>query len=417
MTRKIMRRVSWPIVFGALAAPFVVNCGALPKGMPGGLGGKCPDMANVDDIEKFDFAGEFKLKADVAANIKAAAEAGAEIKSFAAKMDSDLTGACGALAKDLGDTNTYTNAKDACNAASTAIGTFKAKLGASASIKVDMSPPHCGVDINAYGDCAAHCDATFKPGDLEAQCKGGDISGSCSAQCSGECEMKAAASCSGECSGSCDASVSGTCSGTCSGKCDGKVMNASANGQCSGKCDGKCSGSVKGTCSGKCGGSCKMSAGASCSGQCTGHCSAKWTAPQCTGKMDPPKISANCKAKCDAKVQANASCTPPHFAIAITGAADANASAQFEAALTKDLPVIVQYAIGMKDQVAGLKDEVSAVVNGVVSGAASASADPMTGGRLVACLSPLKGAADAAASVSVNVSVSASVSGKAGVGG
>ena len=31
MTRKIMRRVSWPIVLVGLAAPLVTNCGGLPK--------------------------------------------------------------------------------------------------------------------------------------------------------------------------------------------------------------------------------------------------------------------------------------------------------------------------------------------------------------------------------------------------
>ena len=60
MTRKIMRRVSWPIVFGALAAPFMVNCGALPKvpGVPG-LPGNCPDMASIDAVDNFDFAANF----------------------------------------------------------------------------------------------------------------------------------------------------------------------------------------------------------------------------------------------------------------------------------------------------------------------------------------------------------------------
>ena len=72
MTRKIWRRVSWPIVFAGLAAPFMINCGSMPK-LPGGLPGvgACPDMSKPDEIAKFDFAGNFKLQAGVAAKVKA----------------------------------------------------------------------------------------------------------------------------------------------------------------------------------------------------------------------------------------------------------------------------------------------------------------------------------------------------------
>ena len=225
MTRNMWRRISWPIVFAGLVAPFMVNCGALPKGVPGvgGLTGKCPDMAKIDEIDSFDFAGEFKLKADVAAKVKAGAGAAAEMKELAAKIDGDLTTACGNLAKDLGDTGSYTNGQDACKAAIKAIGDAKAKLGASATIKLDVSEPHCGLDISAYGDCAGGCDATVKPGSADIQCDGGKMQGSCSAQCSGDCEASAAAACSGECSGTCDADIKGSCSGTCKGKCDGKA--------------------------------------------------------------------------------------------------------------------------------------------------------------------------------------------------
>jgi hypothetical protein len=110
MTRKIMRRVSWPIVFAGLAAPFVTNCGGLPKmpGVPGLPGGNCPDM-NLEAIDKFDFAANFKLKADVGAKLKAGVGAAVELKALADKLDADLLTACGGLAKDLGDTGTYTN--------------------------------------------------------------------------------------------------------------------------------------------------------------------------------------------------------------------------------------------------------------------------------------------------------------------
>ena len=165
----------------------------------------------IEAIDSFDFAANFKLNAQAAAKIKAGVGAAVEMKALADKLDADLLTACGGLAKDLGDTGTYTDGQSACKAAMNVMGTVKAKMGASASIALDITPPACGVSIDAYGDCAGHCDASVKPGSVEASCEGGSMQGTCSAQCSGDCEMSAAAACSGTCSGSCDASVSGSC--------------------------------------------------------------------------------------------------------------------------------------------------------------------------------------------------------------
>jgi hypothetical protein len=420
MIRKFWRRVSWPIVFTGLIAPFTVNCGAL-KGLPGvpGLPGNCPDMTKIEEIDKFDFQANFKLKADVAAKIKAGVGAAVEMKVLADKIDADLLTACGGLAKDLGDGTTYKSGADACKAAAKLVGDAKAKLGAGASVKLDMTEPKCGLDVGVYGDCAASCDATVKPGGADIQCDGGKMQGSCGAQCSGDCDMTAAAACSGECDGSCDADISGECSGNCDGKCDGK---ASKGASCAGKCEGKCSGKVKATCKGKCGGSCHLSAGASCSGTCTGSCSAKMEAPKCTGTMKPPQMSADCKAKCDAKVQANATCTPPQVLVRIVGAADAAAAAKFQTALQNNLPVILSVAIGMAKNVPTIVANVKAVVEGVQGIVQTATSDKMAGVALIACVaSPFKGALDAAtgiqANVSVSVSVQASASGSASAGG
>jgi len=420
MNRNIWRSVSWPIVFAGLSAPFIVNCGALPK-LPGGLPGipSCPDMSKPDEIAKFDFAGSFKLKPDVAAKVKAGVGAAVEMKILADKIDADLTTACGKLATDLGDTNTYKNGQDACKAAATIIGSTKAKLGAAAKVTLDVDPPSCGVDINAYGGCAASCDATVKPGGADFTCEGGKLQGSCGAQCSGDCEMTAAAACSGECDGSCDADISGSCSGNCTGKCDGK---ASSGASCAGKCDGKCSGNIKGTCKGKCGGDCKLSGSASCKGTCTGTCTAKMDAPKCTGTVKPPSMSADCKAKCDAKVQANASCTPPHVMVRIVGAADPVFATKFQTVLESDLPMVLNTAIGLAKNVAQIVGGVKAVVEGVEGVVKTATSDKIAGAALIACVaSPFKGAIDAAtgiqANVSVSVSVQASVSGGSASGG
>jgi len=425
MTRKIMRRVSWPIVFVGLAAPFFTNCGALPK-LPGGIPGvaSCPDM-NIDAIEKFDFAANFKLNAQVGAKLKAGIGAAVELKTLADKLDADLLTACGGLAKDLGDAGTYTNGQDACNAAIKVMGTVKAKMGANVSIKLDVDPPKCGASVDAMADCSAHCDASVSGPSAEVKCDGGDMQGGCSGQCSGSCSATAAAACTGECSGSCDANISGSCDGNCSGKCDGKATTGGASGgQCAGKCEGKCSGNVKGTCSGKCGGDCKLSAGASCSGTCTGSCSVKFTAPKCTGTLVPPKMSADCSAKCNAKVQAKVECVPPQISLRISGSADAAAAATFQAAIEKNLPVVLNVAIGMGKQVVAVAGSVKTVVEGAQATVQTAISDKVMGAQLIACVaSPFKGAIDAAAglqasvNVSVNVQASASASGSAKAGG
>src|SRR5580704_13689525 len=284
MIRSVFQRVSFPIVVAGLMGPFIANCGAkLPgaAGLPGGAGA-CPDMADIAAVDSFDFAANFSLKSDVATKVKAGVGAAVEMKQLADKIEGDLKTACGTLAHDLGAAGDFKDAQEACTAASKAIGDAKGKLGAKAKVSLEVDPPHCGVAIDAYADCAGKCDATVKPGELP-KCDGGKLQGSCSAKCTGECEMSAAAACSGECSGSCDAEVKGACSGNCSGKCDGKATTGGASGaSCAGTCEGKCSGNVKAECKGKCGGSCKMKAGAQCSGTCTGSCTAEMQAPKCT---------------------------------------------------------------------------------------------------------------------------------------
>ncbi len=263
MTRTLIRGVSWPIVVAGLVAPFVAHCGgSLPgggglPGVPGVGGGSCPDMANVDAIEKFDFAKEFKLKADVGLKIKAAAAAAADTKAVADKIEADLKVACATLAKDLNVAGDFADAQTACKAAAKALGDLRAKMGANAKIALSIEEPHCGVDINAYADCSGHCDASVSGGKAEVKCEPGKLQGQCSAKCSGECEVSAAAQCTGECHGTCDAEIKGTCGGKCTGKCDGKVMDAKANGVCDGTCEGKCDANISGECKGKCGGSCK----------------------------------------------------------------------------------------------------------------------------------------------------------------
>jgi hypothetical protein len=417
MIRSVFQRVSFPIVVAGLMGPFIANCGAkLPgaAGLPGG-GGACPDMADIAAVDSFDFAANFSLKSDVATKVKAGVGAALEMKQLADKIEGDLKTACGTLAHDLGATGDFKDAQEACNAASKVIGDAKGKLGAKVKFSLDVAPPHCGVTVDAYADCAGKCDATIKPGEVP-KCEPGKLQGSCTGDCSGSCEADTGVACSGECSGSCDAQIKGECSGTCQGKCDGKATPAGAGASCGGTCDGKCSGNVKASCSGKCGGSCEIKAKASCSGTCNGSCSVDMQGPKCTGKLEPPQMSAECKAKCDAKLQAKAECTPPHVALRISGASDAKAAAAFLATIDKDLPAVLMVALGMADRVGELASSMETVINGVQATVQGAG-DPMIVGKLTACVgAPFKGALDAVGSVKANVNVSVSVQASASGG-
>ncbi len=423
---KLGRTLSLPILVGMLTSPLLMDCGALPKGLPGPAGdlaaaGSCPDLS-VDALANLDFSKEFKISAEAGAKLKAGVIASVEIKDFAAKVDADLKAACGGIAKDLGAGAEFKSGEEACKAAAKAMGDVKAKFGANAKIAVAIKPPVCRADLNVMADCAAKCDAKVSGGKAKVECEPGKLSGSCDANCEGSCEVEAGAACNGECSGSCDAQMKGTCSGKCNGKCDGKDSKGAA---CAGSCDGKCEGgTVQGECKGKCGGSCKLAAGAKCGGTCNGKCSTEMKAPKCTGEVKPPEMSAECKGQCDAKVSAKAECSPASVGISIVGAADAKAAENFKATLEKNLPIVLKVAIGLAESVPKLAVSGKAAVEGVqasvtdIAKSAGASA-AMVGTRLTGCFAgTFKGAIDGAASLQANVNVSldvkASASGSAG---
>jgi hypothetical protein len=415
MTRKLWRRVSWPIVFAGLITPFTTNCGAKAPGapsaptLPAHPAGHCPDMAKADAIASFDFGKEFQLQTDVATKVRAGAEAAAEMKALSAKIDSDLKKACGDLARDLGAAGDYKDGQEACKAAVKALGDSKAKLGAKAKVTLDVTEPHCGVDVSAYADCAGRCDASVSPGQAEVKCEPGQLQGECAGKCQGECEASASATCTGECSGSCDAEIKGACSGACSGKCDGKPMPASTGGRCEGVCEGPCDGRVKATCQGQCGGQCKIRGQAECQGTCSGSCSVEMKAPKCTGAVEPPKLSAECKAKCDASLQAHAECTPAHVVARVVGGADIQSELAFRKAIEKNMGAVLNVAVGTAKSVERLAGEMKVVLEGVQATVKGAG-DPMTVSKLSACVAaPFSGALDAVSSVHADVSVSAAV--------
>ena len=414
-----------PLLMVVLAAPVIANCGGGLGGIPGAGNlpgvpgaGACPNMSNADEIAAFDWQGNYKVDAKVDAQLKAGLGAAADLQGLAASLDADLKTACGAIVKDLGGGDDYKTGEDACKVAVKIIGDVKAKLGAKLKLTVDAEPPKCSASLEVVGDCSAKCDVSASGGSAKVECEPGKLQGECSAQCEGKCEASGGMKCAGSCSGKCDAAMSGSCGGNCDGKCDGK----DTKGACAGKCDGKCDAEVKGTCSGSCSGSCELKAKAECKGTCSGSCSVEMKAPKCTGTVTPPKVSADCKAKCDAHASAKAECTPAHVVVRIEGGADAALQAKLKMTIDKNFPLLLKVALGMADRAKATAEGVGVVVSGAqaaVSGAVSAS--PTTGAQLTACVSaPFKGAVDAAASVkasvsvSVNVSASASASGRGG---
>ncbi len=422
-----LRKIVTPMVLAVLVGPLMVNCGA--AGMPGVPGGLpnvpgapagCPDMSSTDAIANYDFVKEWQLQADTSAKLKNGVIAAIDIKAFSDKLEADLKAACTDLAGGFGVKGDYPSADAACKAAIGAVGDARGKLGAKAQIGVEFQPPKCGASMDVMEKCAASCDGSVKGGDAKVTCEPGKLQGTCDAKCEGSCDMTAAAACDGTCSGTCDANVKGSCGGNCTGKCDGKT---SSGATCTGTCDGKCDAKVEGTCSGKCGGTCKMKAAASCQGTCTGKCSAEMKAPKCTGEMTPPKVSAECKARCDGEVHAKMECTPASASVKVEGSADAKLAAQYKMAIEKSLPAILKIAIGMGEQAvkmaANIKDVVESVQASVeASVKAGGASGVMTAGRIGACFGDkFKGAVDAAGSVKANVNVSVSVKASASASG
>jgi hypothetical protein len=392
-----------------LLVPFTTDC-AVIKGVKDMANlTKCPDMTKIETIDSFDFAGDFGLPPALAFQLRSGVSASVAMKGLADKVDSELLDACGGIVKDLGDATVFPNGHAACEGAVRAIAATKAKLGPKLAITLDVDEPQCVVDLNAYSDCAARCDPALKAGSVDAQCDG-RIQGTCSGQCKGDCQLSAAASCSGECAGTCDAKISGTCDGTCTGTCDGTKSPAAGGASCAGDCEGTCSGHVKGTCGGQCGGTCKMNDGASCAGSCTGDCSVKMDAPKCTGTVKPPQMDANCKAKCEAEVQAKAACAPPRMAVQITGATDEQAAVKLRATIEKNLPRIIEVGKGMAKNVGQISSDVLVVVQGGQGVIQVAMADKVKGAALLACVGmPFKDALTSAAGVGANVKVAVDV--------
>lgn len=412
-----------------LAVPLIVDCGSM-KGVPGapkmpdvpGVPGACP--ANVGDANAV-MAANFGLDGELEGKVRASLAASADLQGIAADVEAEVATACGNLAKDLGASDADLTPKEegpgkkaeaACNAAVKAISEMKAK--AAGRLTVSVKPPVCVASVNAMADCAAKCDATLKPGSVKVDCEGGKLSGKCDAKCEGTCDLEAGAKCEGTCGGSCKgdctAEMSGKCDGTCNGKCDGKNSSAKCAGICEGTCKGKVDAQCRGECKGECDATCTVQAHGECKGECSGSCSVEFKEPKCSGEVKPPQMSAECKAHCNASVNAKLECRPAVVTVVATASVDVSAAAKLKKAFEKDLPALLKVTLGMRGKLESITSNVTASLEGAKSVVtASGSAALKVGGCFA---ESLKAEADASVQIKVSVKASASASASAGAG-
>lgn len=265
------------------------------------------------------------LGADAAAQkVEAFLAASASYKATAEGVSTKLVEACTSMGAELGVEVQGDDPKSACGAVAAKIEEeAKAVREAKVKARLDVVPPQCNVQAEAFASCAAECDVNVEPGQVELACEGGELRGGCSAECSGSCSVAASAKCEGMCEGQCE--------GTCSAK--------DASGACAGSCDGTCKGQ------------CVAEVKGSCQGQCRGGCSVEFTEPVCTGSFKPPNVSAECQASCDARLSAEVSCTPAEVSFALEGdlKGDMEArAAKLKAALEAGLPAVLALQVQLE---------------------------------------------------------------------
>jgi hypothetical protein len=332
----------------------------------------------------------------------------ARFASASASLDASLRQTCEKMGRELGlrlsgDTSTT------CDAVSRTLREEMDALRTESSLEIAVNavPPHCEVSMDAYASCAAECDVDVEPGKIDLECRGGYVAGRCSAECTGQCDVGASAVCEGTCEGTCE----GGCTGVCKGQCDGTCSATNADGECDGRCEGTCYGTCSAGCQGSCQGSCWAEAHAHCQGSCRGGCSVELERPYCTGEVEPPRVSAECQAGCDARLHAEAECTPGKVDVAITG------GSAIDSPRADRVRRAVQAGYG---ELAAIRASLS-YMRRAGRDLVGATADLRGTGRelgmgAVACITEAATVvAGATASVSVSIEVSASVSASAGM--
>jgi hypothetical protein len=349
----------------------LVVAGALGAG---GAALSCNLMDAVTcDRDELDLAagtwGDFGSDAD-SQKIEAFFAATVAVNTKAHDLATRLTTACtnigtalGLTPTDMQPTGTDPSDADRITAACTRVATeiratLAAALPSGAKLSIVFQPPVCEANFDAYASCAAACNVTVVPGELDVDCEPGSMGiGQCSAGCSGECWVDASAACVGSCSAQCTGTCSGACHGTCAGTCDYE----SSPGVCAGNCVGTCTGSCSATCDGACSGTCRFDASAGCTGECHGSCDVWVTPPHCDVYARPPQVDANCHASCEARASASLTCTPGSLNV------DYGLLAGDPAAQAKLQALVTALRANLPDVLRAAKETVGAVVDLVES--------------------------------------------------
>ncbi|MBM4359887.1 MAG: hypothetical protein FJ096_17425 [Deltaproteobacteria bacterium] len=381
-----------PLLLLGLAPPLLLNCAALNK-VADVAGVGCPA---AQAMETGDFSG-VQLAGDAKGELKGFLSAVYDTKKLSVETESGLIAACAELGTAIGgideaalkaEPSNGDGAKKVCNTVTDRVKAMIAEAG-NAKLVVTVTEPKCNVDIDEMLDCYDKCGSPVQPGDIEASCVGGEISGQCDAECKGSCSVEASASCSG------------TCDGNCTGKCDGKDMKEGAI--CAGKCEGKCDAS------------CKMAAQGKCEGTCSGSCSVKAKAPQCTGTFRPPSVNLSCQIDCGSKSLKMIKCRPPRVKVSTEGKSKIDLN-KLVKALEASMPKIAEIELGLGKRA---KEQAEALITYSAKMPELAEAGGTQG---IACIATATDQGKQAlgsitATVDVSVSVKASMVGSASTGG
>jgi len=357
----------------SLLLALVVSCGPVARGgSRGTTGGGRTSMAAC--------GGDFGAT-NQAAKLEAFFRATASFHEAALQAASELMTACQSTGRALGmtDAELTGDLRTVCTAAHDRLASELTALRASYTVRVEAEPPHCEVSVEAYGSCMAECEAQVDPGEVQITCEGGEIRGTCDAQCTGRCA----------------ADVSGQCSGVCEGSCVGTCSAYAGDGSCAGACDGNCQGR------------CVVEAQASCSGECRGGCSVEYREPYCTGRVRRPSASARCRASCDARIEAQARCTPGRAQIAIDGGLDAEQQARLvrvQTAMREGVSAI----LALRERVRRLNESGAEIIR--LAPQIPEAAMAVSLGAVACATAAAAATAEAAGSLTVSVEVSVSFS-------
>ncbi len=396
-------------VVGVVAFLLALQCSApVVPGAP-----RCPELS-VDGVDRFDYPSEMKIQPPIAAKLKPGLDAALILTKLAETVDSDLNAACKAYLADLGIKAQGTKTVDVCHSLIASLSEARAKLGPEVRIDTDFVPPLCSASLDAANVCASQCDPNVAAAAGKASCEPGTLEGTCDALCSGSCEGSTPTKCAGDCIGACDARVKGVCSGVCSGRCDGRP----SRGACLGVCEGMCEGAVLASCTGNCTGTCVESAPASCAGTCLGNCSSEMKGTSCTGTVSPPKMAAECKAKCDALVVAGLTCPTASVFVRVSDPLDPVAAQRFKDGAEKNLPSFLKIAVGVGENVQAVTAEVTDTVATVTKATKAALASPTAVAGFEACFEkPMADVTLAVASLDRSLDLAVSVKATLASGG